>query len=85
MRLRADNSSNEEPNKPRESAPILPCIFHSASDSSPPLYLPCCCIAPTKPLLQKGDRFETTCYYDTALSSMNSDNVTFGYASDNEM
>lgn len=36
-------------------------------------------------MLQKGDRFETSCYYDTALSSVDSDNVTFGFGSENEM
>ncbi|CAM9653269.1 unnamed protein product, partial [Scytosiphon promiscuus] len=35
--------------------------------------------------IQKGDRFETECYYDTALSSVGSDNVTFGLGSEQEM
>ncbi|CAM9885372.1 unnamed protein product, partial [Laminaria digitata] len=35
--------------------------------------------------IQKGDRFETTCYYDTDLSSVGSENVTFGLGSENEM
>ena len=35
--------------------------------------------------VQKGDRFETYCYYDTTLSSVNSENVTFGLGSENEM
>ena len=34
---------------------------------------------------QKGDRFETDCYYNTDLSSVGSDNVTFGLGSENEM
>ena len=38
-----------------------------------------------KPTVQKGDRFETDCYYDTDLSSVGSDNVTFGLGSENEM
>ena len=35
--------------------------------------------------VQKGDRFETDCYYDTDLSSVGSDNVIFGLGSENEM
>ncbi|CAM9105653.1 unnamed protein product, partial [Hapterophycus canaliculatus] len=35
--------------------------------------------------VQRGDRFETECYYDTALSSIGSSNVTFGLGSENEM
>eukprot|EP00752_Nemacystus_decipiens_P002626 g2458.t1 len=35
--------------------------------------------------IQKGDRFETECFYDTALSSVGSENVTFGLGSENEM
>eukprot|EP00903_Cladosiphon_okamuranus_P014858 g13759.t1 len=35
--------------------------------------------------IQKGDRFETECFYDTALSSVGSNNVTFGPGSENEM
>ncbi len=34
---------------------------------------------------QKGDRFETECFYDTVLSSVGSENVTFGIGSENEM
>ena len=34
---------------------------------------------------QKGDRFETECFYDTVLSSVGSENVTFGFGSENEM
>lgn len=34
---------------------------------------------------QKGDRFETECFYDTALSSVGSENVVFGLGSENEM
>ncbi|CAM9386585.1 unnamed protein product [Ectocarpus sp. 12 AP-2014] len=36
-------------------------------------------------IIQKGDRFETTCYYDTSLSSVDSTNVTFGEGSEQEM
>ncbi|CAM9984682.1 unnamed protein product, partial [Pylaiella littoralis] len=35
--------------------------------------------------IQKGDRFEADCYYDTALSSVGSSNVTFGFGSEGEM
>eukprot|EP00904_Undaria_pinnatifida_P011279 jgi/Undpi1/7281/HiC_scaffold_22.g09754.m1 len=35
--------------------------------------------------IQKGDRFETTCYYDTAESSVGSENASFGFGSENEM
>eukprot|EP00752_Nemacystus_decipiens_P015391 g13724.t1 len=35
--------------------------------------------------IQKGDRFETECFYDTALSSVGSENVTFGLGSEQEM
>ncbi|CAM9815198.1 unnamed protein product, partial [Ectocarpus fasciculatus] len=36
-------------------------------------------------IIQKGDRFETICYYDTSLSSVDSANVTFGEGSEQEM
>ncbi|CAM9245832.1 unnamed protein product, partial [Hapterophycus canaliculatus] len=35
--------------------------------------------------IQRGDRFETDCYYNTALSSIGSSNVTFGLGSEEEM
>ncbi|CAN0057481.1 unnamed protein product [Scytosiphon promiscuus] len=35
--------------------------------------------------IQRGDRFETECFYDTALSSIGSGNVTFGLGSEQEM
>ncbi|CAM9974997.1 unnamed protein product [Ascophyllum nodosum] len=35
--------------------------------------------------IQRGDRFETECYYDTVLSSISQDSVTFGAGSQDEM
>ena len=35
--------------------------------------------------VQRGDRFETECYYDTVLSSISQDSVTFGAGSQDEM
>lgn len=35
--------------------------------------------------LQKGDRFETECHYDTTLSSISTDAVEFGLGSEDEM
>ncbi|CAM9963515.1 unnamed protein product, partial [Ascophyllum nodosum] len=36
-------------------------------------------------IIQKGDRFETRCHYDTELSSISPNTVQFGYGSENEM
>lgn len=36
-------------------------------------------------VLQKGDRFETACSYDTSYSSVDPNNVTFGFGSEQEM
>eukprot|EP00903_Cladosiphon_okamuranus_P022592 g20787.t1 len=35
--------------------------------------------------IEKGDRFETECFYDTALSSVDSENVKWGFGSEDEM
>ncbi|CAM9945358.1 unnamed protein product [Scytosiphon promiscuus] len=35
--------------------------------------------------IQKGDRFETECFYDSALSSGDPTNMTFGFGSEEEM
>lgn len=48
-------------------------------------YLQCALSFADKTHIQKGDRFETTCYYDTDLSSVGSESVTFGFGSEHEM
>ena len=65
--------------------PLCCCIFTTTPSSLPPLLSTMTSFYAENTNVQKGDRFETDCYYDTDLSSVGSDNVTFGLGSENEM
>ena len=45
----------------------------------------CTCPTALCVLDQKGDRFETHCYYDTAFAEYPDEDVSFGLGSENEM